>query len=246
MSARVTPYMGYNGFALGQTHTTTHSTVHATVTQNDIIQELNNRGYKLQVVHEVHEPVHVFALSRAQAIMIAVDEGIEQANLPRAYTHPYTCPSGTCEVAANVWNALIPWCVDIANGLLQGRYAMPAWFKEMMGLHGLAGTYGLGGFSDWLQENSWVVTAIGAALATYGQYLTAKEAREAIKQNVPKDLLTKENVAALVAELQNQGQIPAGKTDTVAQGAIQATSPSWLIPVMIGAGVLVVMMMMRK
>lgn len=221
------------------------------ITQTEIIAELKNRGYSLQVTAEpvIHVPHVTFTLSRAQAIMIAVDSAIEGYNLPRGYTHPFVCPSGTCPVELGTWNAMIPWAVDAANGLLDGRYGLPPWFKTMMGMHGIAGlgaTEGLGGFSDWLQENAIVVSAIGAGLTLYGQYLTSKQAKEAIQASIPKDYLTKENMPALLAELQKQGLIPPGKIDTVADGAMAATTPQWLWPVVIGAGVLVAMTMMRR
>lgn len=246
MLTRTVPFTGSTGSmgALG---------AEAAIRPSEIRAELNQRGYTVQVAAEpvVHVPHVVFTLSRAQAIMIAVDSAIEGYNLPRGYTHPFTCPMAACPVEPATWNAMIPWAVDAANGLLDGRYGLPPWFKTMMDIDGIAGvggtgTYGLGGFMEWLQENAILVSAIGAALTIYGQYLTTKQAKEAIQASIPKDYLTKANMPALVSELQKQGFILPGKIETVSAGAMAATTPEWLWPVVIGGGVLVVVMMMMK
>lgn len=221
------------------------------ISQNEIISELNNRGYTLQVTAEpvIHVPHVTFTLSRAQAIMIAVDSAIEGYGLPRGYTHPFVCPSSGCPVEPGTWNAMIPWAVDAANGLLDGRYGLPPWFKIMMDINdtaGLGSAYGLGGFSDWLTENALVVSAIGAALSFYGQYLTTRQAKEAIESSIPKNLLTKENMPALLKELERQGKIVPGTSDTLTAGANAAATPDWIWPVVIGAGVLVVFMMIKR
>ena len=137
----------------------------------------------------------------------------------------------------------------MATGYLENRYQIPSWAVPMLqsGVHGLAGIGHLGGFSDWAQENPWVFSLLGQTFTTIGQQLTAKQVQDAIKSAIPKDILTKSNISEIIAALQVQGAIPAGKEDTVAAGIQGALGPSWLMPVAIlGIGGLLFYMIARK
>ena len=222
------------------------------INTSDIQEELAHRGYTVapQVVPIHHAPVAA-QVTRSIAIKVAVDEAIVQAGWTRTTTHLYRCPSGMrCNMDRGVWNSVITWCVDVANGYLNGTYTLPSWAKYMMhmgSLRGVAlsGVSGLSGFADWLQENPWFVQSVGDTITNYGEYLTAKNVEDAIKANTEK-ALTKDDALALVSALQQGGYVPQGKGGTVAQGASMAAGPSWMIPLMIGGAVLVVVMLMKK
>ena len=227
------------------------------ITENDIIDELQHRGYTVRVIH--HAPVihHVVTPTRLQVISIAIDEALEAYQIAHTYAHPFTCPATAgCTIEPATWDAMVTWTTRVANGYLEGRYTLPIWASEWIkagaphvwyhsSFHG-AYLSGFGDFSDWLQENPWVVTSLGAALKTYGDYLTAQNVKDEIKATIPKDVMTKSDVATLLAALQNQGVIPTGKEAVVAKGAQAAAMPSWLMPVLIAGGALVVFMMMKK
>lgn len=226
---------------LGQVH---HA---APVVAQDVETELSRRGYQVQTRPHVAHHVPTPTLTKARAVSVAVDEGIRQMGLPRGSTHPYRCPSRVCAIPQNQWTALINWCVSTANGYLSRRYSLPTWARQG-GLHGIAGLgYAgrLGGFSDWMSENPQVVTMVGTVIAGYGEYLTAKNVQDAIKESTAKQL-SKDDVLALVAKLRDNGYVPPGKTAVVAQGASMAARPSWMVPAMIGGAALLVVMLIKK
>ena len=239
--------------AYAQTLGQTYHTAPGNVTESDVINELTHRGYKVQVVHDPihHAPVVVPTLTKSMAISVAIDEGLRLMSLPRTSTHPYRCPTSGCGISQNNWTSLIQWCVKVANGYLTQLYGLPSWASSALhsgslrGTVGLSGLGNLGAFQDWLQENDWLVTAVGGAIQNYGQHLTAKNVQDAIKESTAGQF-TKDDALALVAALQQKGMITPGTGATVAAGANAAASPAWMIPVMIGAGVLVVVMMMKK
>jgi len=221
------------------------------VTEGDIIRELESRGYVQQVYHAA--PIHHAApvLTKHMAISVAVDEALlYDVGIPHTTTHPFRCPSGTCQVPESTWKVVINWCVGYANGLLSGKYALPAWAKTALAQGKLQGIYlsGLGDISTWMKENPWVIESVGDVLKNYGDYLTSKQVKEAIEANVPKGALTKDDIPTLVAMLQQGGFIPEGKTQEVAKGATEAASamPGWMMPVMIGAAAIIVLMLMKK
>ena len=216
------------------------------ITPSEVESELSNRGYTI-AVHEVHHvvPTPEKPLTKAQAISIAVDMGLDGFNLPRTNTHPRMCSTGTCPVDANVWQALVNWCVTAAQGYLVGRYRLPDWWVAMQ-TAGLGYYGGLGGVMDWLEENPLVISLIGGALTAWGTQLSIKNVKDTIQQNVPKELLKKEDMASFAAYLQSQGYVPEGKAAVVASGAQQAATPSWIMPAAIVGGALLVIMMMRK
>lgn len=234
--------------ALGQT---------TTVTASNVINEVQTRGYSEAVHHVPIEP-HVPApaqITKNMAINVAIDEAIVQLGLPRTSTHYYRCPTGACPVPSGSWNVMIPWCVRTANGYLnQGgySYALPPWASSMLhggALHGVPGfgrISGLGGFSDWLQENPWFVATVGDAISNYGDYLTAKNVQDAIKANTDQQL-SKDDAMELIAKLQAGGFIPAGKTETATKGALAtAGGISWQTIALLGGGALLIMMVMKK
>jgi hypothetical protein len=184
------------------------------------------------------------------AISVAVDEAITRLRLPRTASHPYRCPTRSCPISQSTWTSIVSWCVTVANGYLSKTYNLPSWAQSALNagqLHGVAlgGLGNLGGFSDWLQENPWFVKSVGDGITNYGEHLTAKNVQDAIKANTAQ-ALSKDDALALVAALQQGGYVPQGKTQTVAQGASMAASPSWLMPAMIGGGVLLVLLLMKK
>jgi len=135
---------------------------------------------------------------------------------------------------------------------MTGRYALPSWAASALqhgslrgAQGGLSGLGSLGAFQDWLAENDWLVTAVGTGIQSYGQHLTAKNVQDAIKANTAGQF-TKDDALALVAALQQKGMVSPGTGEAVAAGANAAASPAWMVPAMIGAGVLVLVLMMKK
>lgn len=219
----------------------------ADVTANDITAELAERGYAVQAHHVVPEP-HVPAITRSIAIKVAVDEAIVQTDIPRTATHLFRCPSsGGCAVSAALWDAIIPWCVSAANGYLAGSYSLPAWASNMMHAGSLSGLGAprMGGFSDWLQQNTWFVKSVGDTITNYGEFLTAQQVTAAIKANTDQQL-TKADALQLVQALQAGGYVRPGQTETINQGASMAASPSWMMPLMVAGGAVLVILLMRK
>jgi hypothetical protein len=110
----------------------------------------------------------------------------------------------------------------------------------------LRGLGHLSGFGDWLKENPWFVQSVGSTINNYGEWLTAQNVKDAIKENTDK-ALSKDDMVALVAALQQGGFVPEGKTGTVATGADMAAGmPSWVMPVALVGGVALLMMVMKK
>ena len=221
-----------------------------TITHSDITNEFAHRGYveqAPQVVHHVvtiHEPPP--ALTRRQAIVIAVDEGINAGQLPRTSSHPYRCPTGTCPVQPNLWENVINWTVSVANGYMSGQYSIPAWAQNIIHT-GALGSLG-GHLGGWLQENEWVIKSVGDIIQNYGEFLTAKNVEDAIKQveQNTRGTLTKEDALALVARLQQGGFIQAGQTGTAAEGALAAAQPSWMMPALFVGGAVILYLMISK
>ncbi len=224
----------------------------ATVTTTDVIDELNHRGYEIQphtvVVH--HIPV-VPALNKSMAINVALDEAILGMGLPRTNAHYFRNPTPKYRIPESTWNKLIPWVVTVANGYLTKTYGLPAWAQGALqhgALHGVAGVSGLAGlagFQDWLQENSWFVTAVGTGIESYGQFLTAKNVQDAIKAQTDQSV-SKDDTMALVAALQQGGYVAPGKAETVAKGASMAAGSNWLIPALVIGGIVGVVLLVRK
>lgn len=226
------------------------------VTQHDVAQELNSRGYVIHtVVHEPHVPhVPTVELTKSMAIKVAVDEAISRLGLPRTSTHYYRCPTWGpaapgCPIAEGTWNTIINWCVDVANGYLMGTYGLPGWAQTALhsgALHG-ATLGGIGAIGDWLRENPWFVSTVGDAISNYGEYLTAQQVKDTIEANAPKGVLTKEDIPQLLAMLQQGGYIPQGKEGEVDRGAREAAAaPGWLMPVVIGGVALVFLLFLKK
>lgn len=232
---------------------------HNPVTSFEIKSELNSRGYRVQE----HVPVEEKELTRELAIKIAVDYSIGAFNIrwrseglpqiPHTVNHWWRCPSGVCYVAEGQWDALSTWAAMVANGYLNKEYGIPDWAKSLVhsslsGLRGLGSTgFALGGFSDWSQENPWFFGLIGNLFTAYGQHLTAKQVADAIKTNVPSDYLKREDLASILAALQQQGLVQPGQEQAVSAGVQQATAaPSWMMPVMIGGAALVAVLLLKK
>lgn len=228
------------------------------ITRQDIATEFVGRGYYEEVTAPgVVVPVDR-AITKAEAIALAVDVTIiafenyyadtDEVTVRRTAQRPFRCPEGDygCPFNADLWNRLMIYAVDIGNGYLTGRYSLPTWLSRFAGsLSG--GTPGaLSGIGDWLQSNPWVISTVGDALANYGEYLTAKNVEAVIKQQIPADLLKKEDLPALLAALQQGGAIQPGQAAIVQQGAAAATAPSWMMPAVIAGGALLVFMLMRK
>jgi len=232
--------------ALGLTSTPTQ------VNNWDIEDELGSRGY----VREATTPVVPKTppgqiLTKTMAISVSIDEALSRLSIPHTASHPYRCPSGTCPIESNTYQTMVDWCESVANGYLVGQYELPAWAQTALTagtLKGLnwSGLGHLGGFGDWISDNPWFLQSVGDSITNYGEHLTAQNVQAAIKDNTAKQL-TKDDALALVAALQQGGYVPAGKSQTVAEGAnLAAGNPSWLMPAVIGGGVLLAMMLMKK
>ncbi len=250
------PYSEYTPAATATTHTA------ADVTQQDVVNELQHRGYTVQVGAPVTDVVAP-TLTKSMAISVAIDEALVKLAIPRTDKHFYQCPSGTvgtmttpCAIPQATWTAMVVWCVGTANGYLAKAYGLPAWAQTMLStgdsadrtqytrVRGLSGA-GLSGFGDWLQANPWFVSSVGASIQSYGEFLNTKNVTDAIKANTDQQL-TKADALALVQALQAGDFIPQGKTGTVAAGASAAAMPSWMLPLLIGGGVLVALMVLKK
>lgn len=213
------------------------------VTPSEVETEFKGRGYGVFVEPE-HIPIE-YELTRGLAIKIAVDSAIEAFKLSRTSLHFYRCPSTRgCQIKAGVWTGMMTWTAGVATGYMSGAYPLPAWAIPMVhaGVRGL-GVAPLGG---WIQDNPWFITAVAAALAIYGQYLTSQQVKEAIAQNSAPGDIKKEDIPYIMQQLAAQGAIPAGKEGTVEAGFREATTPSWLWPVAIGGGILVAVMLLKK
>lgn len=225
------------------------------VTQDDIITELMGRGY-----YEALAPTVIpvdRAITKAEAIALAVDVTIlafenYYAGQPITVRHtvdrPYRCPEGehACPLDADLWMRMLLYATDIANGYLTGRYSLPTYLAGVPSSLAGAGVGSLSGVGDWLQANPWVVTTLGSALQNYGAYLTAQNVKDELKKAIPSDYLTKGDLPALLAALQQAGAVPTGQAATVQKGAEAATTPSWIMPAVIAGGALLVFMLMRK
>lgn len=223
----------------------------ATVTQADITGELARRGYAVEVPEPVvhHVPV-VRTLTKSMAVNVALDEGIVRLSITHTPSRPYRCPTGSCPVPKSRWDLLVTWCVTVANGYLTGIYGLPGWAQTqhqagtLTGIR-LSGPGRLSGFGDWIGENPWFLKSVGDSITNYGEHLTAKQVEAAIKANTDKQL-TKDDAMALVAALQAGGYVAPGQTETIAKGATMAAQPSWLMPALIGGGVLLTVMLMKQ
>lgn len=252
----VIPQQGPNRRGLGNLGQYHHAVVHHTatvqVTAADIEREVASRGYVIQeaVVH--HPPAVVtptITLTKSMAIKIAVDEGINQLQVPHTTTHLYRCPTGTCPLIPNYYNLLISWSVTYANGLLTGRYTPRAWAQQMIHTGALRGIGRGGHLGGWLQDNPWVIQSVGDVVKNYGEYLTAQNVQDAIKQveQNTKGTLSKDDIPALVAALTAGGYIDPKSQAAAAEGATAAASPSWMMPALvIGGGILFALLMGRK
>lgn len=237
---------------LGQYH---HAVVHhaatAQVTATDIQREVANRGYVLQTAVVHHAPVvapTVVTVTKSQAIKIAVDGGIKQLGLPRSSTHLYRCPTGTCALSKTYYDLLISWSVNYANGLLSGKYAVPTWAKDMMHSGALRGLGGRGHLGGVIQDNPWLISWLGDGFTRFGEHLTAKNVEDAIKE-VEKNTrgsLSKDDIPTLVAALTAGGYIQPGQEGIVAAGAEAAATPSWMMPVLLVGGALMVFLLMGR
>jgi len=220
------------------------------VTENEVVTELVRRGYKA-TVHEPHVPPAAPTLTRSMAMNVALDEGILKMGLPRTSTHYYRCPSSAgCGITQERWGALVEWVVLVSNGYLARQYGLPGWAQGLLHqgtLHGVA-LSGLSGFTEWLQENTWFVQSVGDTIGNYGEYLTAKNVQDAIKANTAAvgKSFTKDDALALVTALKQGGFVAPGQTEAVAAGASAAASSPWMMPLMIGGGVLLAMLLMKK
>lgn len=226
---------------LGQYHYHSHTGA-GTVTASDITTELASRGYN---IHTPPPPPPV-TITKSFAVKVAVDEALDGFRIAHSSSHFYRCPTtGGCDIREPTWNSLVTWAISVANGYMTKEYALPSWASVM--LHGsfLSGNFALG---SWLTDNPWVLTVLAGALMAYGQHLTSKNVADTVKQNVPKGALTNEDIPLLLQQLQAQGAIPAGMEATVDRGLREAasTTPSWVLPAAIGAGVLVLMTMMKR
>lgn len=228
------------------------------VSVEDINDELGARGYYREVaVPVVPGPQPGQILTKTMAISVAIDEALAKLNISHTPTHPFRCPSGTCPIESATYQTMADWCESVANGYLGGQYALPGWAQAALnagalrGLNGaslarLGGVGPLGGFGDWLTENPWFLKSVGDSITNYGEYLTAQNVKAAIEANTAQRL-TKDDALALVQALQAGGYVPAGKAATVSQGANLATGgATWVLPVAIGGGVLLALMMLKK
>jgi len=233
----------------------------ADVNSADIEAALNYRGYRIASEGpKEHIPVtpSVPSLTKGQAINVAIDEALPRLGVPHTtIAHPYHAPTEGTLIPDNTWYALVDWCAPVANGYLTGRYALPAWAQSHLAagilrkdatqtIRGLGNLRGLsGGFGEWLNTNPWFLKSVGDTITNYGEYLTAKNVEAAIKANTAQQL-TKADMTALVAALQAGGYVPTGKTGTVAEGAMMAAQPSWMMPALIGGGIFLAVMVMKK
>lgn len=236
------PYEIYEGgpSAMGQTQS---------ISATDIDVALRERGYIVEGGVPI-EPTPGVILTKTMAISVAIDEAVERLAIPHTPNHPYRCPVTQCFVEMGTYESMVDWCVTVSNGYLEGVYALPAWARDALSagtLRGLnrSGLGHLGAFGDWLNDNPWFLQSVGDTITNYGEHLTAKNVEAAIKANTAQQL-TKDDMVALVAALQQGGYVPTGKAETVAQGAMLAAQPSWLMPAMIGGGVLLVIMLLKK
>lgn len=242
---------------LGQTLGAVHDGATSPVTNNDVINELSHRGYKVAVVHEPvhHAPAAAPTLTKSMAISVAIDVALISMGIPRTNTHPYRCPaSGGCGITQAQWDSLVSWCVTVSNGYLSGRYRLPSWASSALhagtlsgvaGSSGLSGMGSLGALSDWIQDNSWLVKSVGDIVTNFGEHLTAKNIQDAIKANTDKSF-TKDDALSLIAALQQSGVVTPGKAADVAQGANMAATSPFMMPLMIGGAILLVVMLMKK
>lgn len=232
-----------------------HSAPHNAVRASEIITELRSRGY---VPGREIPPIehHEAVLTRSLAIAIAVDYSIDKFNekraaIPHTRSHFYRCPSGTCYIDAKIWSQLSDWAAMVATGYLNKQFGIPSWAQSFLhsSLRGLGSTgFALGGFGDWIQENPWFVTTIGNIFTSYGQYLTAKQVKDALEANVPSNYLKKEDMASILAALQQQGVIQPGQERAVGAGvkAAATATPTWMMPAMIGGLALGALLVLQK
>lgn len=221
----------------------------ASISATDVDSMLRQRGYLVEGAVPI-TPTPGVTLTKTMAISVAIDEAVVRLGVPHTPNHPYRCPTTQCFIEMGRYEAMVDWCVEVGNGYLGGIYALPAWARDALEMGTLKGANRsglghLGGFGDWLNENPWFLQSVGDTITNYGEHLTAQNVQEAIKANTAQQL-NKDDMVALVAALQQGGYVPAGQAETVAQGAMMAAQPSWLMPVLIGGGVLVAVMLLKR
>lgn len=249
---RQTPYRRGGIGALGQTHTAPSSSA--------VESELTSRGYvkyTAPVVH--HEPVvHTFTLSMSNAIKIAVDEALDRTGTPHSATHFYRAPRSGYPIPATTWTNIVYWVQNVAVGYMTGSYALPSWAQQMIhsgqisGLAGLGQLGHLGGAIEWLREHGEEMKLAGDWLSSLGDYLTAEDVKDTIKEIERKSATTfkTSDIPAFISMLQQEGFVTPQQAGTVAQGAQQAAAGTMFgIPtnmLLIGGIVLGIILLTRK
>lgn len=231
------------------------------VTHAEMESELESRGFSIKSREEPHPPVvhhEPWDLTKAGAIGIACDVAIAAYSLPHGSRHPYRCGgSMSCQVDETTWEYVVDYGVKLADGYLTGNYRLPEWgfsqyihhayYQSGGRKHREYSGIGFGALDGWIQDNPWVITAIIGVLQAYGEYLTAKQVEKTIKETIPPDMLTQGDLPALIAAI-TKGMPPnqAGVISAGATSAVMEKTPEWLIPVLVGGGVLMVIMMLKK
>ena len=148
----------------------------SSVTESEIVGELLTRNY---TTGQVTEPVTP-TITRAEAIRYAVNKGLDSYGRPRnAVTLTY--------LPTLDFNTIVNFCTTWANWYLSGTQKAESYY--MSGLGGLRGRNlrGLGEFVPGVLpglepapapgQSGWalLITFLGTAITTYGQYLLAKQ-----------------------------------------------------------------------
>lgn len=243
--------------AFGQVH-------HAAgdVTKEEVREALDRRGYKDVATRPVvHHVPPAPTLTRQGAIRIGIDEAIDGLNR-RGYTiptntatHPRRCndPTGFCYLPSTTWSALVNYATGLANYYLAPGVSLPAWVlpEHMAGLYGYLGQDAIpipmptlpGEEPGLFQRNPWLSGMIGGIFTGLGSFFTAKMLADDLKKVLPTGLSDADKLELRQYML---SLAPAGTENTVGAAVDAATTPSWLIPVMIGGVIFLILIMMMK
>ncbi len=217
-----------------------------TVTADEVKNEILSRGYTLVVTATsppVSPPVTTPKITRAVAIKAAV------TNALYTYSYPERCTSSPlhCSLLQAQWNRVVDRGVYLANMYLGRGYVISPSLGGLSGLSfGQTSPPVPGMTGD--EKIALALQLFSNVLATAGTYYSGRAERQRLQamgaqipamtaDEVQKMLLqySAMNPTANAAKLQ---QVAAGAFDQLPPPSGGAGTPSWLVPAMVGVGVL--------
>lgn len=203
------------------------------ITAAEVVTELNSRGY----TEAVAAPVIVTpTYTRSQFIAAGVDYSLTNYGLP------LRCSGAGCALSTERWRAVVDYAVTMANWYMANPSQMTVKATVSPSASPTYGLYGFGA-AEMTSAEKWqiILNSVSAAADVASKAIAAKAARDQIEAMGSK--VTAEDVAYIASILKAQGMAPS---DTAKVTASLSPTPSWLVPVLIGMGILIVLPMLRK